>query len=99
MPRYFFDYHDGSRHTVDAIGLDLATEDAAMNEALIALSQVVLFEGVRHDHRSVECDVRDATGHLIYYAELILRGKRMETGHMAAEGTCSDNLITIGLAP
>ncbi len=57
----FFDCHDGSHHTVDAIGLDLATEDAAMNEALIALSQVVLLEGVRNEHRSVECDVRDAT--------------------------------------
>ncbi len=87
MPRYFFDYHDGTRHTVDAIGLDLATEDAAMNEALTALSQVVLFEGARNDHRSVECDVRDATGHLIYYAELILRGKRMEAVREAAQGT------------
>ena len=87
MPRYFFDYHDGARHTVDSIGLDLETEDAAMNEALTALSQVVLFEGAQNEHRSVECDVRDATGHLIYYAELILRGKRMEIGRVAAGGT------------
>ena len=75
MQRFYFDFHDGDRHTQDAIGVLYATEEAAIHEALIALSQVVLFEGTKDDHRSVECDVRDATGRMIYWAELALRGK------------------------
>lgn len=91
MPQFFFDYHDGSRHTVDVIGLNLATADAAINEALVALSQVMLLEGTRNDHRTVECDVRDAAGHLIYFAELILRGKRMDLKRVVAHGTLQDS--------
>ncbi len=84
MPQFFFDYHDGSRHTVDVIGLNLATEDAAMKEALIALSQVMLFEGTWNEHRVIECDVRNAAGHLIYFAELVLRGKKIELERVVA---------------
>ena len=79
MQRFYFDFHDGDRHTQDVIGVMHAGQEDAIKEALVALSQIVLFKQTRDDHRSVECDVRDATGHMIYWAELNLRGKRMET--------------------
>ena len=81
MQKFFFDFHDGDRHTQDVIGTELTDEETAIREALTALSQVVLFEGTKNDHRAVSCDVRDATGHMVYWAELNLRGKRMEFGN------------------
>ena len=80
MQRFYFDFHDGDRHTQDAIGVLYADQEAAIDEALTALSQVVLFEGAPGGRHSVECDVRDATGRVVYWAELVLRGKRMEFG-------------------
>ena len=80
MQRFYFDYHDGDRHTQDAIGTMLDDEEAAIHESLVALSQIVLFEGTKNDNRAVLCDVRNSTGHLFYRAELVLRGKREEWG-------------------
>ena len=46
MPRYFFDFHDGTRRTLDSEGLDLAGSEDLEREVMSALSQAFQYDSV-----------------------------------------------------
>ena len=75
MSRFFFDFDDGDRHTRDPDGLDLVDLQTAKNEAVTALSQILLFEQAKGDQRAIECHVRNEAGEQVYCLALSLQGR------------------------
>jgi len=72
MPRYFFDIDDGEKISPDAVGLELASDHEAQQEAVRALPGIakdVLPDGPRRDF---VIEVRDATRRPFLRARLSL---------------------------
>ena len=59
MPKFYFDFRDGGRHTHDSEGLELESAECAKREAMTALSQLLQLEGRDDDQRIVRCHVRN----------------------------------------
>ena len=74
MPKFYFDFRDGDRHTRDSEGLELASAEGAKREAMMAVSQVLQLEESDDDQRVVECRVRNDWGGAIYSVSLGFRG-------------------------
>ena len=75
MPRYFFDFHDGTRRTLDVEGLDLDGSEDLEREVMSALSQAFQYDSVEGQQRLIECHVRDDSGKVVYCAALDLKGR------------------------
>ncbi len=74
MPKFFFDFRDGTRLTRDAEGLDLVSAESAKREAMIAVTQVLQLEESDDDGRVVECRVRDSADMEVYSVSLAFHG-------------------------
>jgi branched-subunit amino acid aminotransferase/4-amino-4-deoxychorismate lyase len=72
MPRYFFDIHDGDHFTPDYVGIELASIQAAKNEAKKALPDIVKDELPDGDRRNFVVVVKDEVGHEIVRVTLSL---------------------------
>ncbi len=75
MSRFFFDFDEGDRHTRDPDGLDLADLQSAKDEAVTALSQILMLEQAKGDQRAIECHVRNEAGEHVYSLALSLHGR------------------------
>lgn len=75
MPRFFFDFRDGSRRTCDLEGLELESVDQAKREAMVALTQILELEYRCDDQRRVYCRVRDESGREVCAVSLSFHGE------------------------
>lgn len=74
MPKFYFDFRDGSRNTHDSEGLDLESAEQAKREAMTALSQMLYLEERDDDQRVVECYVRNDWNVEVYNVSLSYKG-------------------------
>jgi hypothetical protein len=72
MPRYFFDVHDGEKHTPDHIGLELENTQAAQQEAVRALPGIAKDALPDGTQRDFVIEVRDEGKRPILRAKLSL---------------------------
>jgi hypothetical protein len=73
MPSYFFDVEDNGELNIDNVGIELANEQAARNEAirsLPAMAREELPDGPQH---TFWVKVRDDAGEYIFQASLELK--------------------------
>ncbi len=67
MPRYYFNFRDGTRSVTDHAGRELAGDGAARQEALLTARDALtgLRLGLRH-YGGWMLEVRDETGRLVH---------------------------------
>ena len=76
MPRYFFDIHKGGNELHDEEGSDLANDRLAESEA-IGILQDMTRSMVLDDQDIVQTHVRNASGHVIFKATMVLSTERI----------------------
>jgi hypothetical protein len=76
MPRYFFDVTDAGEASIDDIGVELPSLEAARREALQTLGEIAKDELPNGDHRQFSIDIRAGDGPAILSASLSLRVER-----------------------
>ncbi|MEQ1956254.1 DUF6894 family protein [Mesorhizobium yinganensis] len=70
MPRYYFDVFDGDGITRDEVGIESATQDAAADEAVAAIPDIVHDELPGPPQRNFWVKVRDEAGEYVFIADL-----------------------------
>ena len=74
MPRLFFDFDDARHQFRDGEGLDLPNIEAARNEVLRTLAEVVKDALPMSDCQTFTGCVRDAAGNNVYSARVTVAG-------------------------
>ena len=77
MPKYFFDFQDGSLILPDEEGSNLSGFEEAREEAIALLPQVARDRLPDGEHREFIATVRDESGVSLYRASLIFHGERL----------------------
>ncbi|GJE46832.1 DUF6894 family protein [Methylobacterium soli] len=72
MPLYYFDFHDGPRHSFDDDGQEFPDIKMARDEAIGALFDVARDERRAGDRRDCIADVSDESGRIVFRARLSL---------------------------
>lgn len=75
MPHYFFDVTNGGAATPDDVGVDLADDDEARDEAVSLLPDIARDELPDGDEHEFVVSVRDERGEVVYEASLSLHGR------------------------
>jgi hypothetical protein len=78
MPRFYFDTYEDDAVFADAFGDEFESFEEARAQAISILPDMARDEIPEGDHREFGCDVRDASGVIVYRARLIFRGERSE---------------------
>ena len=81
MPLYFFDFQDRRGVFHDNEGTDLATDAAAMCEAVETLSQLAHGRLIEDADQSFIIWVRDLFGSAVYQARLTFHGEWVRPSH------------------
>ena len=76
MPRFFFDVTDSGNVSIDDLGIELPSLEAARREALQTLGEIAKDELPDGDHRQFSIDIREGDGAAILSASLSLRVER-----------------------
>ncbi len=79
MPLYYFDVTDDDGLHRDDLGVELDSFDDARAQAQALLPALAREQFPKGDYHIIRCDVRDASGSVVYWGSLTYRGER-ETG-------------------
>ncbi len=74
MPRFFFDIHDGARHSLDEEGTVFADIEAASREAVAVLPAIAANERAGDD-REIVATVRDEDGAAVFRVRLMVKSE------------------------
>jgi hypothetical protein len=77
LPRYYFDFQDGNTRHIDHVGEVLDGPEAAFNEAMGLLSELVQQVSPNGREHMLTSTVRDEAGNGVYKAMLSLTGRRL----------------------
>ncbi len=72
MPRYFFDLDGGERLFRDEKGSDLPDVQAAREEAIAVLPDIVRAMVTGHDRKTLTSMIRDDVGNVVFGVKLTL---------------------------
>jgi hypothetical protein len=73
MPRYFFDVHDGERHSLDQSGIELPSVAHVWEIAVPMVDEIVRVEHEGLPSQTVSVVVRDVCDVVVYRSEFVGR--------------------------
>ena len=76
MPRYFFDVHDGERHTRDDSGIELPSVAHVWEIAVPMVDDIARAEHGGTPSRTISVVVRDVCEEVVYRSDIIGRQNR-----------------------
>lgn len=74
MPRFYFDFHNGTSRIDDEEGVELEGLETGRREALRTLGEVAREALSKGDEQTLRASIRDANGRVAYTATVTVTG-------------------------